>query len=494
MHCKHTRKMQKRTIIRAAAAFLLVLALCVSSIATSMAGTVSATVIDGDQAYTFTMQSAETPDIIEEATVMGLAPLGALDVSERVGNTTTVNIRRGVTMTVEEAGEEKTFVVYKGDTIKKALEDHSVLLKENDLVVPERNEIIEGDLSVHIKRYTEVTVEADSKQQTVTLIGGTVEEALTQLEVDLKKADSLNYDLDEPLFDGMCIKLSRSYQIRVTADGKTGEHQVSAASVEEALEKLDIPYDKKDQIFPSPATTLKDRQAIVIKRVTTKEITESEAIPYEEVTKTDSSLEMGTTAIRSEGVDGEKQLIYQITYIDGEETDRTLISEKVVTEPINRVKVSGTKPKPERPAATPQNSAAPTATPTPKPTPRPTPTPKPTPTPQPTPAANQVKDASGNLVTYTKLVTGRSTAYYDVGLTASGHQAGTGYVAVNPNIIPYGTSLYIRTTDGAYERYCIASDTGGNLLNGNVLIDLWFPTESECINFGVRNVEVYYIE
>ena len=51
-----------------------------------------------------------------------------------------------------------------------------------------------------------------------------------------------------------------------------------------------------------------------------------------------------------------------------------------------------------------------------------------------------------------------STAYTGGGITATGAPAAVGRVAVNPNVIPYGTKLYIASPDGSIVYgYAIAS-------------------------------------
>ena len=85
--------------------------------------------------------------------------------------------------------------------------------------------------------------------------------------------------------------------------------------------------------------------------------------------------------------------------------------------------------------------------------------------------------------------TGRSIGTFEVtcynlrGKTASGLQSGYGRVSVDPMIIPLGTRLYISGYGEA-----VAADTG-SLINGHT-IDIWKPTESECAQWGRKEVEV----
>lgn len=105
-------------------------------------------------------------------------------------------------------------------------------------------------------------------------------------------------------------------------------------------------------------------------------------------------------------------------------------------------------------------------------------------------------DESGKSVKYEKMISGSCTAYTaPVGaITSVGLAPKVGYVAVDPKIIPYGTKMYISSPDGSIVYgYAIAADTGGAMLSGRRLLDLYYDTEKECIQFGVRKMNVYIL-
>ena len=65
---------------------------------------------------------------------------------------------------------------------------------------------------------------------------------------------------------------------------------------------------------------------------------------------------------------------------------------------------------------------------------------------------------------------------------------------MNPNQIPYGSKLYVTSTDGRLVYgYAIATDTGGAMLNGSVLVDLFMETYYEAAAVGSMQVNVYVI-
>ena len=93
-------------------------------------------------------------------------------------------------------------------------------------------------------------------------------------------------------------------------------------------------------------------------------------------------------------------------------------------------------------------------------------------------------------------MTARATAYTYTGNNCStGVAPQPGYIAVNPKVIPYGTKMYIKTADGSViYGYAVAADTGGFVKNHPTGVDLFMSTRSACVNFGVRNVEIYILE
>ena len=74
--------------------------------------------------------------------------------------------------------------------------------------------------------------------------------------------------------------------------------------------------------------------------------------------------------------------------------------------------------------------------------------------------------------------------------------AQVGVVAVNPNISPYGSKLYITTPDGSYVYgYAVAGDTGGFIYSHpDTIVDLFMNTVAECYAFGRRDIVVYVLE
>ena len=81
----------------------------------------------------------------------------------------------------------------------------------------------------------------------------------------------------------------------------------------------------------------------------------------------------------------------------------------------------------------------------------------------------------------------KATAYAGDTITSTGTTPKWGTIAVDPEVIPYGTKVYIPEFDKVF----IAEDTG-SAIKGNK-IDIFMDTEAHCNEWGVRDIEIYIL-
>ena len=87
-----------------------------------------------------------------------------------------------------------------------------------------------------------------------------------------------------------------------------------------------------------------------------------------------------------------------------------------------------------------------------------------------------------------------ATAYYVTGTTSTGAYTTVGRtLAVNPNIIPYGTQVWMFLDDGTYIGTFTAEDTGSNMMAHPHVVDIYMDADSynECILWGAQHVNLY---
>lgn len=102
---------------------------------------------------------------------------------------------------------------------------------------------------------------------------------------------------------------------------------------------------------PSSTTTSSSPQQATVKQVqkpaapttTTKQVIEQAAIPYETTTVNDPTLDQGTTAVGAEGINGTREVTYEVTYQGGKEISRTEVKNTITQQPITKVIKNGTK-------------------------------------------------------------------------------------------------------------------------------------------------------
>ena len=106
-------------------------------------------------------------------------------------------------------------------------------------------------------------------------------------------------------------------------------------------------------------------------------------------------------------------------------------------------------------------------------------------------SGREIPDESESSDGYQRRLVMEATAYTEddpgsTGYTANGHRLQRGMVAVDPDVIPLGTQLYIEGYG-----YAVADDTGGAIVGNR--IDLAMDSTSEAENFGRRDVVVYVL-
>ena len=105
-------------------------------------------------------------------------------------------------------------------------------------------------------------------------------------------------------------------------------------------------------------------------------------------------------------------------------------------------------------------------------------------------------DENGVPTEYVNVLTGNACAYTASpdALMSTGKAVFQGYVAVDPDIIPYGSELYIVAEDGEVYGYAIAADTGYSVRKGHIIVDLFMNEYDDCIQWGNKPVNVYVLK
>jgi 3D (Asp-Asp-Asp) domain-containing protein len=295
----------------------------------------------------------------------------------------------------------------------------------------------------------------------VLLTGTSDPESLMRLSgIEAEEGDEVVY---YTAFGGSLANLNiqRAFTVTVEVDGTEVPLRMLGGTVEEALERAGVLLGEDDYTEPALDSTVYMGQTIQVHRVSYEQTVEYETIPSETQYIYTSLYyrNTGKTTTVQQGSDGQRAITTLERWVDG------VLESSEVVDTTNTIEATNTVIKTYGAGAPVSSLTGPDGT-------------------------------TNAPTTYKKVLTGRATGYSSSGgRGASGLGLGYGTVAVNPNVIPYGTLLYIASTDGKFVYgYAIATDTGTALMDGRVLVDLYYETRAESILNGVINVNVYVVE
>lgn len=316
------------------------------------------------------------------------------------------------------------------------------------------------DGTFHVLSAHEVSVKNNGVIKKIVVSGGTVADALNQAGVKLGENQISVPSASTEIKSDTDIVILNAKKVSLTTDGKTQNVLLPYGKVGESIILAGIRLSQDDILSVDCNTKVDDISELSIKRVIYKNVSVTEAVPFESKKENSDEIDLGDSKLKTKGVDGEKLVTKRVKYIDGEKDDEKVISEKITKKPVDEVTLVGTK------------GAASAG------------------------GAGTFTDENGVKVSYSYKLTGSGTAYTAPAgaLTASGHEVYEGGVAVNPALIPYGSKLYIETTDGSFSYgYATAIDTGGALMDGSAIVDLFYFSLDDCYSFGRRDVNVYVL-
>ncbi len=291
-------------------------------------------------------------------------------------------------------------------------------------------------------------------------------EVLGQAGVPLEEYDTYT---TQAVDGAPTITVNRAMRITVHYRGQTSTVSSLGESVAELLDRLELELTAEDVVSHDLETCIFDGMVLTVDQIVTCRETFSAMVPHETQYCTDASLPLGTEEILSKGQDGELLRTADITYVNGLETRRIILSETMLRMPVTEIVGVGSAEILEE-----ESSAD-----------------------MPVISDGYITLPTGEVLTYTHSDTVEATAYThtDKGCdmtTSTGTTVHWGTVAVDPSRIPYGTRMFIIANDGSYV-YGIATaeDCGGDIKGDRM--DLYMPTYEQCRQFGRRRCTLYFL-
>lgn len=338
---------------------------------------------------------------------------------------------------INDNGKEYTVTTEETQPIE-ILNEANITLGANDKLNIAGFTAGEGGIIV-VDRLNTVYIKYDEIITAYNVYADTVAEAFSEIGVNTENCQ-IDYSPSARVENGMIINVAGAKTVILNADSTSSTISAIGSTVADVISLAGISLDGDDYVEPALDTAIEDGMEITVYRVTVKTETRKETIKFSTETKQNSDMDTGTSEIEVAGQNGEKQVEYKVTYINGRETSKEELSSTVTKEPVTEVKVVGTK----------QGSVEP----------------------------NGVQSANGYSVGQT--IKGKYTHYCSCakccgksnGVTASGKKVYTGmpnpyYVACN--WLPLGSVISVNGTN-----YTVV-DRGGSGLSSGGRIDIYTP-------------------
>ncbi|HRO91433.1 MAG TPA: G5 domain-containing protein, partial [Promineifilum sp.] len=281
----------------------------------------------------------------------------------------------------------------------------------------------------------------------------TVGEALAEAEIALGALDNVEPPREAVLVPEMAILIERAAPYVVVADGHTVSVQSDSTQVFDILADNGIALGPLDYTRPATGAAVAPGDTIEVVRVTERIDTVEEAVPFETVFEAAPDLEIDTLIEAAPGSNGVLQRLTRVRLENGVEVSSEPGGESLLVAPVNRVLRYGTNII-MRTIDTPEGPV------------------------------EYWRKVTMRVTSYTATSAGKKPGEPGYGITASGVQAGTGVIAVDPKVIPFRSYVYVPGYGVAF-----AGDTGGGIKGR--FVDLGYD-EDEFQSWR-GTVDVYYL-
>ena len=301
-----------------------------------------------------------------------------------------------------------------------------------------------------------ITIQDGEKQQTLATATDpmqTVADLLQEANITLFTTDDTAPSLATPLEDGMVIQILRSFPITIQVDGRIIQTRTRRTNALDVLIEAGIGLVGFDYAKPNQDTLLHENDAIEVIRVTEDFRLNDTPISYQTLWQATDELDLDIQAVISYGQAGILRERVRIRYENGVEVSATADGEWVAQEAVNEVIGYGTRIN----IGTINTEEG---------------------------VREYWRIVRMRVTSYTAASSGKSPGDPGYGITASGLPAGTGIVAIDRNIVPFRSSVFVPGYGIGF-----AGDTGGGVRGR--WIDLGYDEDKYASWSGY--VDVYYL-
>ena len=250
-------------------------------------------------------------------------------------------------VTIYDRSAEKT-IVTKARTIREALKLAKFSIDERqDVVEPSLDsEMVAEKYNINIFRARPITIVDGNKRLKVTTAEQTPALIAKAAGIEVFEEDKTTLsNSDNMAVDGanMVMKIDRASMVNFVLYGKESVIRTHAKTVGELLKEKNIDPKKDDTLSVDRSAKIIPGMKIELWRNGKQTITAEEDVKFEVEKVQDANRDSGYREVKQAGVNGKKNVTYEIEMKNGVEVSRKEIASVVTKEPKKQIEIVGTK-------------------------------------------------------------------------------------------------------------------------------------------------------
>jgi len=131
--------------------------------------------------------------------------------------------------------------------------------------------------------------------------------------------------------------------VTIEVEGTSQIVETEAETVRQVLSEAEVTLGDLDRVEPDLWESVQEGMEIRVIRVQEETEVAVQKIPFERRVIKDEALAVGESRLMQEGAEGEEEVVYLVTYEDGEEVARKVVAREVLVEPVAEVELVGAK-------------------------------------------------------------------------------------------------------------------------------------------------------
>lgn len=240
--------------------------------------------------------------------------------------------KKSVAMIVN--GKTRIVSTYSTNPIR-LLEEQHVPVKTHDQIISSSGDILTNHSTVTVRSAYQTSITVDGVTIPFWTVATSVDQLIGFFKANAKNASRITVNLQN-IYDKLTCGLSinKKGPISVIADGKTRVVQNGDLPASAILDSQGIVLGKEDRV----SVEEDDGNTVLrVSRVTHGKETRTVSLPFATQTVVDPKLPANSRVVQQVGVNGEREDVYNVTYVDGKAESATLVSQNLVKPAVNQV-------------------------------------------------------------------------------------------------------------------------------------------------------------